>query len=142
MCSTQIIMGGDRNAGRIVAVSVHRHSQSLRSSKESFHWHLNEFSDDAYDMGINLFDRHGRLRPHLHGTFAEETDEGRLLYIQEVTVKDTYHHQGIGCKAVKILLQQLNDVIAFETWCTFAGKPSATIFEDWRSKLKAMQLPE
>ena len=120
----QIIMGRDRKAGKIVALSINRHS--LTPSKERFHWHLNEFSEDACEMALSLFDRYGRLRPHLHGTFAEETDEGRLLYIQEVTVKDTYHHQGIGCKAIKILLQQLNDVLAFETWCTFAGKPFAT----------------
>lgn len=116
-------MGNDLKAGRIVAHSIRRHS--LSSSRESFHRHLDNFSEDANEMGLALFDRYGRLRQHLYGTYSEETDEGRLLYIEEVTLRHTYHHQGIGCKAVKILLQQLNGVLAFDTWCTFAGKLTA-----------------
>ena len=113
-------MGSDRHAGRIAAHSINR--VPLRRSKESFHWHLDDFSEYAYDMGMTLFDRHGRFRRHLYGTFEDEVDEGRILYIPEVSLKPAYHHQGIGCKAVKMFLQELNGVLAFDTWCVLAGK--------------------
>ena len=74
-------------------------------------------------MGTVLFDKYGRLKQHLHGTFADETDDGRLLYIPEITLRKAYHHQGVGCKAVQMLLEQMNDVLSFQTWCTLAGKP-------------------
>ena len=116
----QISVGADRYAGRIVVHSINR--IQLRHSKESFHWHLNEFSEYAYDMGTTLFDGHGRLRRHLHGAFDDAADQGRVLYIPEITLKPAYHHQGIGCKAVKMFLQELKVVFASDTWCVLAGK--------------------
>ncbi|KAL3156227.1 hypothetical protein ABBQ32_012506 [Trebouxia sp. C0010 RCD-2024] len=116
----KIQMGGDHTAGRIIAHSISR--VSLRSSRESFHWHFADLPyEHAYSIGLELFDRYGRLRRHLYGTFTDETDDGRLLLIEKVTLKASYHHQGIACKAVRILLQHLNDVLAFSTWCALAG---------------------
>ena len=117
------MIGRDHTAGRIIAHSINR--VSLQTSGESFHCHLAVLPyEDAYQIGVELFDRYGRLRPHLHGTFSDDTDEGRLLLIEEVTLKASYHHKGIACKAVKMLLQQLNDVLALSTWCALAGKLS------------------
>ena len=67
-------------------------------------------SENAYDLGLELFDRYRR---HLYGTFTGTIDEGSLLIIEEVSLKASYHHQGIACKAVKSLLEQLNDFIAY-----------------------------
>lgn len=120
----QITIGGDRKAGRIIAHSINRFHPSLKSSRDSFHCHLAGLPyEDAFDIGLDLFDRYGWLRHHLYGTFTDETDEGRLLLIEKVTL-NSHNHQGIECKAVKILLQRLNDVSAFSTWFTFAGKLS------------------
>lgn len=125
--SLQIQMGGDHTAGRIIAHSISR--VSLRSSRESFHWHFADLPyEHAYSIGLELFDRYGRLRRHLYGTFTDETDDGRLLLIEKVTLKASYHHQGIACKAVRILLQHLNDVLAFSTWCALAGKLPCTFY--------------
>lgn len=131
-------MGGDHTAGRIVAHSISR--VSLRSSRESFHWHLADLPHEhAYNIGLELFDGYGRLRRHLYGTFSDETDVGRLLLIEEVTLKASYHHQGIACKAVRILLQQLTGVLAFSTFCTLAGKLPCTSYIETPQLLSKLQ---
>ena len=65
-------------------------------------------SQDICDVATTLFDRHGNLQQHLYGIFASESNEGQLLYIRDVVLVEAYQHQSIGCKAVRLLLQQLN----------------------------------
>ena len=65
-------------------------------------------TQDICDVATSLFDQHGQLKQHLQGTFGRETNQGSLLYVRDVILKKPYQNQGIGCKAVKSLLQQLN----------------------------------
>ena len=85
---TQISMGNDLKAGRIVAHSISRHS--LSSSRESFHRHLDDFSEDANEMGLALFDRYGRLRQQASGAMWDKLASSRLL-----------HHQSDGLPSLR-----------------------------------------
>lgn len=76
MLSLQIQIGKERNAGRIVAYQICR-THLLWNSKP-FQYFLDVPGQSICNIGNALFDRHGRLKRHLHGNFGEETDQGTL----------------------------------------------------------------
>ncbi len=80
-------------------------------------------STDIRNTMHMLLDRHGRLRRRMHGNFGPETDQGELLYINDVSLKPKYHARGIGCRAIQQLLQKLLQAGGSNSWW-FAGTVS------------------
>lgn len=98
---------GDTEVGQIEAYIVDR--PELRQESRCYvHTHLlGAFDPNIRDL-TDIFDRHGQLRRHLHGTFGDECDWGSLIYVHNIIMEEAYQHQGVGCKALKLLLQLLN----------------------------------
>jgi len=103
----QVAVGSDRAAGKIEAYLVNRPGL-LQDCKAYFHYFMYKPTQVLCDLALGVFDRHGHLKPHLYGTFGPETNDGGLLYIRTVTLKQQYRCKGIGRSAVGQLLRQLN----------------------------------
>ncbi|KAL0030430.1 hypothetical protein WJX79_004560 [Trebouxia sp. C0005] len=102
-----VAVGSDKTAGKIEAYLVNRPGL-LQDCKAYFHYFMDKPTQVLCDLALTIFDRHGQLKPHLYGTFGPETNDGRLLYIRKVTLKQQYRCQGVGRSAVGQLLRQLN----------------------------------
>jgi hypothetical protein len=103
----QIAVGSDKAAGKIEAYLVNRPGL-LQDCKAYFHYFMYKPTQVLCDLALRVFDRHGHLKPHLYGTFGPETNDGGLLYIRQVTLKQQYRCKGVGRSAVGQLLRQLN----------------------------------
>ncbi|KAL0048065.1 hypothetical protein WJX82_006903 [Trebouxia sp. C0006] len=102
-----IAVGSDKAAGKIEAYLVNRPGL-LQDCKAYFHYFTYKPTQVLCDLALRVFDRHGHLKPHLYGTFGPETNDGGLLYIRQVTLKQQYRCKGVGRSAVGQLLRQLN----------------------------------
>ena len=113
---------GDTEVGQIEAYLIDR-PELRQESKCYVHTHLLAAFDPNIRDLTDIFDRHGQLRRHLHGTFRDECDWGSLIYVHNIILEEAYQHQGMGCKALKLLLQLLNRPSAEPTHTSwhFAG---------------------
>ncbi|DBA84876.1 hypothetical protein WJX77_010566 [Trebouxia sp. C0004] len=102
-----IAVASDKAAGKIEAYLVNRPGL-LQDCKAYFHYFMYKPTQVLCDLALRVFDRHGHLKPHLYGTFGPETNDGGLLYIRQITLKQKYRGKGIGRSAVGQLLRQLN----------------------------------
>jgi len=59
-----------------VAYQIRR--SHLRWNSKPFQYFLDVPGQESCNIGNALFDRHGRLKPHLYGNFGAETDQGML----------------------------------------------------------------
>ena len=121
------ISAGARQVGQVSAYLIQR--TTLRRSEQSFHYYLDDLATDVPSTDVRqtaqmLFDKHGRLRRKVYGNFGPETDHGELLYINDVTLKPAYQGQGIGCTAIRQLMQKLLRAGGLTSWW-FAGKDQA-----------------
>ena len=102
----QISVGGEKNAGRILAYQVSR--SSLRWNSKPFHHFLDIPGHENCNIANAIFDRHGQLKQHLYGNFGAETNQGELLYIRDIQMKPQFRKQGLAALALKYLLRRLS----------------------------------
>ena len=112
----------DTEVGQIEAYIIDRPDLRQASRCYVHTYLLGAFDPNIRDL-TDIFDRHGQLRRHLHGTFGDECDWGPLIYVHNIILETAYQHQGVGCKALKLLLQLLNRPSAETTHTSwhFAG---------------------
>ncbi|KAK0461730.1 ankyrin repeat family protein [Desarmillaria tabescens] len=61
-------------------------------------------SEEMYAFGTTLFDKFGRIKPHIvskgyrsgTGCWGEELSEGQIIYITHIDVSEKYQRQGVG----------------------------------------------
>lgn len=106
---TQIIVGGDQQAGRLEAYRVDR--AAVHEKKAYFQQYMNQPNKALRDLALHLFDIHGQLKPHLHGSFGPETDCGGLIFIRCVSMKPHQARDKMMSQAIKELLVKLQRAI-------------------------------
>ncbi|KAJ7655651.1 ankyrin repeat family protein [Mycena polygramma] len=73
---------------------------------------MDEESDEMHQFSVTLFDKHGRLRPHLigpgyrsgTGCWGREMNTGVLVYILDIDVNQQYRNHGVGSWALSQFL--------------------------------------
>lgn len=81
--------------GDIVSLDAWRISRAYCAG--SFLEILDEDTDEMHQFSVTLFDKYGAVRPHLvdpgyrsgTGCWGREMDSGELVYILDITVKDS-----------------------------------------------------
>ncbi|KAJ6590025.1 hypothetical protein DFH09DRAFT_1027257 [Mycena vulgaris] len=71
-----------------------------------------DVTDETQQFAVTLFDKFGEVRPHLvnpgcrsgSGCWGREMNSGNLVYIIDMTVKDSYQGQGVGTWMLKQFL--------------------------------------
>lgn len=128
VCVKQVQVDGDPDAGKIVAFLIRR--GSVRSDRKTFHYWMNMVVSNSTSTFANaLFDRHGMLKQRLYGTFGNETNQGNILYIRNVSLKKKYHKRNLGCKALRRFLQMVCTDLDHPYWDEwwFAGTVPASV---------------
>lgn len=109
-----------------------------------FYAEIEQPSPETSMLGLNLFDRYGRLRseftthPIMKGTgvWSQELDRGDVLPIEEIFVHQPYRRQKLGQKMVGALLT----LVPQETRSFFAFTlPTMLQMHDIRSEWDQMQ---
>ncbi|DBB07510.1 hypothetical protein WJX82_009247 [Trebouxia sp. C0006] len=130
----KIQVGSELDAGRIVAYQIRR--SHLRWNSKPFQYFLDVPGQESCNIGNALFDRHGRLKPHLYGNFGAETDQGEVLYIRDIRMKPKFRQKGLACLALKYLMRKLSQCQEDHShpsqwWFAVMHKESCE--ESWRS---------
>lgn len=88
----------------------HAYARLIRrdSIRETFHEDIEEASQDSSQLGFELFDRYGCLKPELiehcvkkgSGVWGDEVDAGSILLVETVRVDKEWRRKGIGARLV------------------------------------------
>ncbi|ETW75151.1 hypothetical protein HETIRDRAFT_330631, partial [Heterobasidion irregulare TC 32-1] len=83
--------------------------------REFFHV-MNSKSEDLHRLSVTFFDRFGNIRPGIvhdnyHkglGTWGEELNDGRLVHIKDIKVKDELKHTGVDSLCLDSFLKSVH----------------------------------
>ncbi|KAJ7655625.1 ankyrin repeat family protein [Mycena polygramma] len=105
---------------------------------------MDEESDEMHQFSVTLFDKHGRLRPHLigpgyrsgTGCWGREMNTGVLVYILDIDVNQQYRNHGVGSWALSQFLTsehvQSDDTVV--CWPTPVGIRDKALWDTARNR--------